>query len=340
MALFAGLLALLSANSPPVTVPDARFSVAVWCLPTCDDDATDALRDALSEGFTLRRALARRGAEGPQMTFRVEDAAAVGLYPPEALDAVAPSLDAPTRERLGLSQEVVIIAGAAPGGPKFYKRLGRLNQLVGEFASKAGAVVEDIDTREIYSAEAWTALRADALLRADPLLWEQFALLWTPDGDRVVTLGLRKFGLHELSIRGLSPQLADDALATLVLAAQTGWEKDFHTNDVELRVDSIRNESARYWLEQWVVRSPGAEGRAGSGVMQVRLRNTPPWPGDPGGPILELVLGDSPKAIAEALDATWGYGASPMAVPVGEPMPEPMILPEAAQPAGGWSGQP
>lgn len=334
MPVFAGLLALLSANSPPVTVPDARFSVAIWCLPTCEDAAVDQLRERLGGDFTIRRSLARRQATGPQLTFRVIDAAAYGAYPAEALDQVAPSLSAEARERLLRSEEVVLIAGAAPGGPKFHKRLARLYRAVGELAREQQAVLEDIDTREIYSVDAWMALRADALASDAPLLWEQIALLWSDDGGRVVTLGLRKLGLHELSMRGLSAALADDALATLVLVAQTEWQKDFHGNTVELRVDAITNDAARYWLYDWMVTNPGVEGKAGSGQLTATVRNTPPWPDDPRGPILEVIVGDpdDPKAIAEAMDALWGYGASPLAAPVEGPPDAPMAIPVD----GGW----
>lgn len=329
MTLFAGLLAALSANSPPVLVPDARFSVAVWCLPTCEETAVENLRTRLGKDFTIRRVLPRRQASGPVISIRELDAASYGLYPPELLDTVAPSLDDATRAKLPDAQQVLLIAGAAPGGPKFHNRLARLNRAVGEMARSQGAVVEDVDTREIYSVDAWIALRADALAGDTPLLWEQIALQWSEDGDRVVTLGLRKLGLHELSMRGLDPSLADDVLATLVLAASTEWQHDFYDNQVELSVDALTNEAARYWLGEWMVSNPGVEGRAGSGRAWVTVRNAVPWPGDPPGPILELSFGDSadPQSVASAMDELWGYGASPVAVPNPPPPEEPMAIP-------------
>lgn len=314
MPLLAGLVALLSANSPPVTVPDARFSVAVWCLPTCDDAAIEALRARVGDDFELQRVLPRREATRPVLSLRELPAAAWGSWPPESLDTVAPSLDAAQREALGLSQEVVLLAGAAPGGPKFHKRLSRLYRAVGEFAQSQRAVVEDVDTREVYAVDAWMALRAETLGGDAPLLWEQFTLNWSEDGERVVTLGLRKLGLHELALRGLRPELADDALATLVLVAQSEWERDFVDNDLTLRVDTIQNPAARAWLSDWMVTNPGPSGRAGTGQLRVTLRNTPPLDLDPLGPILEVVVDD----LAETLDETWGYGdEAPLAVPVG-----------------------
>ena len=175
----------------------------------------------------------------------------------------------------------------------------RANRAALTFAEAVGGVPEDVATGEVYSREAWSALRIDAL-GAEIMLYEQFTLLWSPEGDRVVTQGLRKLGLHELAMTGVSVELAGDVITTLSLIATLEHEGKTLDRNVSLSVAEVQNLADRSYLEAWMV-WPGAEqgGQAGTGQAQVTL--LPAFATDCGD---WLISNNSPFAAAGDADAS------------------------------------
>lgn len=250
MALLDALLTLGQGNAPPVAVPDARAEVAIWCSPTCAPEAVDALRAELGRLFTVRPLLPSRPVTAPRALVKTVDADTFGRWTGEALDLAGGTLGAEDRARLDGSAEVVVVSTACPTGGLALACLRTLNQAALGLAQSQGGLVEDISTREVYSLAAWEALRVKALAE-EVLLAEQFTILWSAEGDRATTLGLRKLGLHELSLGGINPELADDALATLTLLA--AWDLDGKplNRHTLVGVDSLTPSPTRDWLLAW-----------------------------------------------------------------------------------------
>jgi len=112
------LVALSVQNAPPVSVPDARRSLAVWCVPDCSD--VDALVDSLDARVRLpRRATTSHAAVGLHP--------AGWIVPPEGVTA----------------DEVVVVRFASPV-PGAEPRVERFEAAVFEWAG--ARPIEDLDT--------------------------------------------------------------------------------------------------------------------------------------------------------------------------------------------------
>lgn len=328
MSLLSALLTLSTQNAPPVVVPDARATVAIWCPAECPDAQVDALTAALDEEHKMVRRLPRRAATRPVASLQVLSADAWGRWDPGALGEYGETLTDADRDVLARSPEVVVFSIAIdPMGDARLKNQ-RANLAALNFAEAVGGVPEDVATGEVYSREAWRAMRVDAL-GEEIMLYEQFTLLWSPEGDQVVTQGLRKLGLHELAMTGVSPELAGDVITTLALIATLEREGKTLDRNVSLSVAEVQNLADRSYLEAWMV-WPGQEqgGQAGTGEAKVTLRNRVAAPGEPVGPILEVgVNGEygSITAMAALFDQLWGWRGT---------APPPPVEPAAE----GWGG--
>lgn len=332
MSVLRTLLALSMANSPPSTVPDARGAVAIWCNPTCPADQVEALGEALSEDFSLRRWLPMREATSARATLEVLPAAAWSYGLPNAEGRDVSHLSDAALAQLEASQELVLVRWAVPKRDRPLQRARQVARAAKKFADASGALLEDADTTQVYDAEGWKQARVAALLPEEPATWELFNLAWSPEGSRVVTRGLRKLGLHDLVVEGVDTAFADDIAVTLVLMAQTELEQGAPSRFTSLSVDGLRNAAVQEWLRGWRVYAddPGAQ-KAGSGSANVELRNVPRYPGDPEGPLLQLGPSgdlDDPQAWARLLDDVWGWAEEV----------EPAPAQDLALPAQGWSG--
>lgn len=310
MSLLDALFTIGLGSAPPVVVPDARASLAVWCAPTCAEEAITSLEDRLDGTFTVRATLPKRPPNGARASLRVEPAGSFGYWTPDELNLAGTTLSPEQRQRLDSSAQVVILSIATPLHADPVRHLHDLNAAALDFARSQGAVIEDIDTREVYSLEAWEALRVKAL-EGELLLWEQFTIHWSEAGDEAVTLGLRKLGLHELALGGLSPQMADDALATLTLVAAWEMEGKALNRQTLVSVNSLKPSATRDWLYAWRV-DPGEEGQglAAEDFVNLSLRNRRARYGDPVGPIVEIGAGDKFgdfKTTASLMDQLWGW---------------------------------
>lgn len=199
-------------GAPP---PDARFAFALYCNPTCDGEVMDALDDGLRairsrEGFAERVVTPQRimGLSGPD--FGIPDADYSATFGVEVGDPAA----------LAGSQEVLL---AWVAGPREEARatLAVAHAAFATAARLAGGWVEDLDTGTVYGASAWAALDPRGPLTdwfvvdADP----------TSDADgaplRVVSRGLRRFGLPELVVEDVPEEAAGDVAFVVNAVAET-----------------------------------------------------------------------------------------------------------------------
>lgn len=197
---------------------DARFALALYCNPTCDDSVLDGLeRDLASipavEGFDevattpgrmMGLADTTASPYGKDGGFEVPDA--------EYLAAFGTGVDRP--EELAGSQSVVLAWFVAPRD----RALATLATAHAAFANAALAStgwVEDLDTQGVYGHAAWAAKAPDGPL-TDWFVIDNNPSADTPEGElRLVSRGLRHLGDRDLVLDQVPADSAGDAAYVL-----------------------------------------------------------------------------------------------------------------------------
>ncbi len=206
------LLASIGFALASAALPDARFALALYCNPTCSDEVISGLDDSLASlksrsGFPQQASKPGRimGIAGPE--FGIPDADFVATY--------GVDVDRPTE--LAASQQLVLAWFAAPRS-EARAVLRVAHRAFGEAAVASGGWVEDLDTQKLYGAAAWQALDPDGALDAWYVIDAELHDSSDPAGDlRLVTRGLRRFGLPDLVVDAVSPEVGGDV--SLVIAA-------------------------------------------------------------------------------------------------------------------------
>ncbi len=194
--------------------PDARFALALFCNPTCDDKVFAMLDEELGS---------IRGRSGfPDVVTqpgRIMGIADDSFPIPNAdfLEVYGVEVDRP--EALVKSQQVVIAWFAAPSD-QAVQTLTTAQRAFARAAKESGGWVEDLDTQQLFGVEAFA--------RRDPAgkLEDWFVVDAAPQDEaqpdgavRLVTRGLRRFGLPELVVEDVDPGMAADVGVVLNAAA-------------------------------------------------------------------------------------------------------------------------
>ncbi|HNH50163.1 MAG TPA: hypothetical protein PKY30_24220 [Myxococcota bacterium] len=194
--------------------PDARFALALFCNPTCDDHVLAMLDEELGS---------IRGRSGfPEVVTqpgRIMGIADDSFPIPNAdfLEVYGVEVDRP--EALVKSQQVVLAWFAAPAD-QAVQTLTTAQRAFAKAAKESGGWVEDLDTQQIFGVEAFA--------RRDPAgkLEDWFVVDAAPQDEaqpdgavRLVTRGLRRFGLPELVVEDVDPGMAADVGVVLNAAA-------------------------------------------------------------------------------------------------------------------------
>lgn len=152
------------------------------------------------------------------------------------------------------------------------------NMLIGELAENTGGSPWDEECRLIYSAAEWRKQRVDTWQDDVPDVRTQITMHSFREEDglvRIVSLGMRKFGQPDLSIRGIASDGSRNVGHLLNICMQSLLEgrrpssRKLELNLDELRHGGIRNSS----LE---ARLPGAAKR-----IEIEFRVAKPEAGDP-----------------------------------------------------------
>jgi hypothetical protein len=203
----------LSLPSPP----DARFALALYCNPTCPDEALDALDAALSEiepadefGDRAAAPLRIMGIGGTD--FGIPDADFVAAY----------GVDVDRPEALAQSQMVVLAWFASPRD-QAVNTFAIAHRAFADAARSTGGWVEDLDTQTLFGAEAFAARDPRGSIGAwfvieDAPMGEagaaaEDAANSEPDPTaelRLITRGLRRYGDFELVVENVPPEMAAD----------------------------------------------------------------------------------------------------------------------------------
>lgn len=232
------LLWLHALPAAHAAAPDARFALALYCDPVCDDAVLDALEQDLASipavnGF---EAVARAPGRLMGMASTASDGSRDGFAVPDADFIASYGVDVDRPEALSASEEVVLAWFAAPPGDAAAVRQAARVALTHAAASAHGWV-EDLDTQRVYGSAAWAALDEDGPL-------EDWFVVEGTDADegaaRLVTRGLRRFAEAELVMQDIAEADAPDAARVLNAVAAALHGRTEPAGQVELDADGVR----------------------------------------------------------------------------------------------------
>jgi uncharacterized protein YegJ (DUF2314 family) len=213
--LFASSRALAEEASvaPPIP-PDARFALALYCNPRCDDTVLDRLDEALNtipsdETFSEQVAAPSRIMGLGGVDFGIPDADFIATFGPDIRDP-----EALTRS------EMVVLAWFASPREQAQETLATAHAAFAAAATRSGGWVEDLDTQLLFDAEGWRDLDPEGPL-TDWFVVEELPAAADPTRVRLVTRGLRRFGDFELVVDGVAPEASTDVGWVLRAVAET-----------------------------------------------------------------------------------------------------------------------
>lgn len=218
-SLLSSLMVFLYGSSRVSFAADARFALALYCDPVCDDAVLDGLEADLAlipavSGFDDDMQKAGR-LMGLLDLVPGRDDDGFGVPDAEYIETYGVDVDRP--ERLTASQSVVLAWFAGPRSDA-QATLAVAVKAFANAAATANGWVEDLDTQRVYGKAAWRAMDA-----AGPLT-DWFIVEDNSEAEqesRLVTRGLRRFGDAELVIAHVEPEAAEDAAQVVNAVANT-----------------------------------------------------------------------------------------------------------------------
>lgn len=233
------LVPFARAAAPPPLPPDARFALALFCAPTCDDAVFDALDASLAaipakDGFpdTATRPMRVMGIAGPE--FGIPDAAFAREY--------GIGVDRP--DDLAKSEEVLLAWFAGPRAASI-DTFAAAHAAFALAAERAGGWVYDLDTQTIYSVAAWKATNPRGDLASWFMVDAEPMDPAAPDGAlRVVTRGLRRFGDFELVVEDVAPDAAADVGFVVNAVATAAHGRDALPSPLTVATATVKGEAS------------------------------------------------------------------------------------------------
>jgi uncharacterized protein YegJ (DUF2314 family) len=274
-----GLLALLPAEAavPSGAKGPVTLHIALYFAPAPKTDPQKALAGLIEKG-------------GPELTPAGVSAKADDItvgsdwvpladyapLPPESYRYFAIGVSPDLAEPISRSQRVLVLHFSAPGSKAL-----RANQLactlVYELANATGGLPWDEECRLLYAAEDWKQLRVDTWQGTLPDMRTQVTMhaYRNPTLVRLITLGMKKFGLPDLCITEVPSSHTRSAgnliNACLQSLAEGNWPEQgrFTLVLAELRHDKARASALENPLDK------------ATGRLVLSFRNTPLEEGDP-----------------------------------------------------------
>jgi uncharacterized protein YegJ (DUF2314 family) len=179
-------------------------------------------------------------------------------------------------------------------------------RLLHALASDLGGLVWDNETHQVFSPAAWKARRIDTL-REVLDLEDHVTLRAFSEGEttRVVTLGMRKFGLPDVVAKQVGAANSRPMGSLINLVCQTLHESTTVSDGSSVRVDAALLRSATARAAQQKRLMSGASGRA-----TLRIRFAEPEEADADNQLIELVFSgtDESPQVRQAAILTQVYG--------------------------------
>ncbi len=274
-----GLLTLPGQAGAPLkgTRSPVAFHIALYFSPTPKTDPQRLLAD-LIEKAAPELSAAGASAKADDITVG-SDWVPLTEYPPLAPNSyrhfaigVTQDMDEP----ISRSQRVLVLHFAAPG-----EKALRANQiacsLISQLAASTGGLPWDEECRQLYSPEKWKQHRVDTWQGPLPDMRSQVTMhaYRNPTLVRLITLGMKKFGLPDLCIAEV-PSSNTRAAGNLINAClqslvEGNWPEKgrFTLVLAALRHDKVRESALENPLEK------------ATGRLVLSFRNAPPEEGDP-----------------------------------------------------------
>ena len=148
--------------------------------------------------------------------------------------------------------------------PDQLQTVTQASALAVELALQTGAYIQDDDTLEVFSVDAWQATRRDGWVPTRPDAAVQLALLATADGDalRAGSRGMARFGRPDVVVEGFAPPHFDGVDGLIQLTAQHLMESPTLPTEPTLTLDIRALQSAAVQQRLAALMVPGAQGQA------------------------------------------------------------------------------
>ena len=276
------------------------FEFWIYYLPAPESDPLVQLDQLLAESYPHLK----RVDEAPEdMTVPI----VVGAMPadvrtswrPPGLESLRYSGEGLSAEQASALQEteaVLVLMFAHPESHAWTAMHDAL-KLTEALARKSGGLIYDGETRQIFTPEVWQAVRLDNWTSGVPDISKQITIHAYNNDEfvRAVTLGMRKFGLPDVTVEEFpwSEQRSVGNFINLFIQAEA---EGFVSPDVQtcrLDVHSIQNQIVR----EKTVRSLKENSL---GKIVVKLRKTEPEEGDAENRLFALEFDDYPGPDAHA----------------------------------------
>lgn len=178
---------------------------------------------------------------------------------------------------------VVVVSGPAVNAAASYRVALRAGLAL---QAAAPGILFDDDTRQAISQAAWTA-RLDDWAGDTPRVPQHITIDAYQDNEllRMVTLGMRKFALPDVSVNQVAKSDADGMSALVNLTCQTLAEHPElpRVGELDVRIATLANVAERKHIEEHSMR-----GGSGAGVMH--LVKAEPHEGDARNRLMDLVF--------------------------------------------------
>ncbi|CAN5859637.1 hypothetical protein BH11MYX4_BH11MYX4_67530 [soil metagenome] len=260
----------IDASVPSGDVRGATFSftLAVYHFATAPPAAQAEVRKLLTAAGAAIAAMPLP--THPQKTTVAIETPPLKAFAPPSLESLryrGRTLSEQEKQALQTTVGVTVLsfAGPAAGAASAYQLALRAGLVL---ESAAPGILFDDDTREAISRAAWTARLDDWSGDVVPVA-RHIVIDAYQDGEllRLVTLGMAKFALPDLSVNQVPKHEADGMSALVNLACQTLLEHPQLTRpgELDVRVEAIANPIARQRLQQQML------GGSGSGVLHLAI---------------------------------------------------------------------
>jgi uncharacterized protein YegJ (DUF2314 family) len=297
---------------------NVTFEFALYFAPRPATDV-EALLTELIDKQSDELSLSRPSKALAHVSFQWIDIADYALMPADSFRYSAVGLKAEDHAAMAKADRVFVISFSAPKS-----RLLKTNQaacrLMAELAEKAVANPWDEETRQLYSLQAWKAARIESWQGDIPDVTRHVTIHAYKDPSliRMVTLGLRKFGIPDLVMTEVASQQSRPGGNLINATMQRLGEGAFpERRRLHLKLGEIRHDVVRAKQSE----DPHENAKA---AVLVEFKSAVRQDGDPSNELWEIDFPDAEGATRterqqHAFDAVYGSTEKVTDVKKGDP---------------------
>jgi uncharacterized protein YegJ (DUF2314 family) len=260
-----------------------EFQFALYFAPQPKVDADEKLKSLLGENYA--KALATTDKEGvvaivTSKWLPLED---YKLPPADSFKYMTRDVPLAAHAQMKRSKQAFVLMFKAPRSSLLAANQHAC-ELMADLADATAGIIWDEECRLFYTPATWRKKRVESWQNGIPDVTEQINMhaYRDPELVRVITLGMRKFGLPDLVVDSLPPSNTRPAGNAINACAQLLLEGNQPEQGVfDLDFSKIRHKQQR----ESALSNPG---EGAKGKIQVRFSPTLPDEGDPDNGLLKL----------------------------------------------------